>query len=431
MKKWTILLSCVFALFITSMANAKQVELDKVVVIVNKGVILQSDVDTAMKMLKLNAKESDQKLPSDSVLKKQVIDKLILDKIQQQEAKRLGIHVDDKQLDTAIDDIAKSQKLTQKQLMSSVEEAGISYSTFRTEIRHEIAEREARNALVRQRINILPEEVNNLAKILANQTNATVEYKIAHIQLNFDESDKVKVEQQAKQLVKKLKSGANFSTMAYSFSKGPKALNGGQWGWMRKEEMPTVFADQIKMSKKGSIIGPFLAGSSYHILKIEDVKGLKTVAVTEVDARHILIKPSIILSDEGAKKELNGFIKEIKDGKATFSQLAKQYSQDPGSAAQGGDLGYQTPDSFVPEFKHQVETLPVGQISKPFKTVNGWHIVEVMGRKKVDRTDAAMKNRAYRILFNRKFNEEAGAWLQEIRAGAYVDILKDNSSNDS
>ena len=153
--------------------------------------------------------------------------------------------------------------------------------------------------------------------------------------------------------------------------------------------------------------------------------------MTEVDARHILIKPSIILSDEGAKKELNGFIKEIKDGKATFSQLAKQYSQDPGSAAQGGDLGYQTPDSFVPEFKHQVETLPVGQISKPFKTVNGWHIVEVMGRKKVDRTDAAMKNRAYRILFNRKFNEEAGAWLQEIRAGAYVDILKDNSSNDS
>ncbi|MCL9780560.1 peptidylprolyl isomerase SurA [Vibrio sp. S4M6] len=431
MKKWTIILSCLLAPFTMSVANAQPVELNKVVVIVNKGVILQSDVDTAMKMLKLNAKESDQTLPSDKLLKKQVIDKLILDKIQQQEAKRLGIQINDKQLDAAMEDIAKSKKLTLKQLITTVQNAGISYPTFRNEIRHEIAEREARNALVRQRINILPAEVNNLAKILANQTNANVEYKFAHIQLNFTEQDKQQVESQAEELVKKLKSGANFSTMAYSYSKGPKALSGGQWGWMSKEEMPTVFADQIKMQKKGSIIGPFLVGSSYHILKIEDVKGLKTIAVTEVDARHILIKPSIILSDAGAQKELNGFIKEIKQGKATFAELAKQYSQDPGSAAQGGNLGYQTPDSFVPEFKHQVETLPVGKISKPFKTVNGWHIVEVLGRKKVDRTDAAMKNRAYQILFNRKFNEEAGAWLQEMRAGAYVDILKGNNSDDS
>lgn len=181
--------------------------------------------------------------------------------------------------------------------------------------------------------------------------------------------------------------------MAYAYSKGPKALQGGDWGWMRKEEMPTIFADQIKMQNKGSIIGPFRSGVGFHILKIDDVKGLETVAVTEVNARHILIKPTIILSDEGAQKQLNEFVQRIKNGEVTFAELAQQYSQDPGSAAQKGELGYQTPDLYVPEFKHQIETLPVGQISEPFKTVHGWHIVEVLDRREVDRTDSALKTR--------------------------------------
>ncbi|HBC3379198.1 TPA: peptidylprolyl isomerase, partial [Vibrio cholerae] len=176
---------------------------------------------------------------------------------------------------------------------------------------------------------------------------------------------------------------------------------------------------------KGSIIGPFRSGVGFHILKIDDVKGLETVAVTEVNARHILIKPTIILSDEGAQKQLNEFVQRIKNGEVTFAELAQQYSQDPGSAAQKGELGYQTPDLYVPEFKHQIETLPVGQISEPFKTVHGWHIVEVLDRREVDRTDSALKNKAYRILFNRKFNEEASAWLQELRASAFVEVLKD------
>jgi peptidyl-prolyl cis-trans isomerase SurA len=227
----------------------------------------------------------------------------------------------------------------------------------------------------------------------------------------------------ADNIVKKLNNGADFTTLALTYSKGPKALKGGNWGWMRKEEMPTIFADHIALENKGSIIGPFRSGIGYHILKIDDVKGLDSVSVTEVNARHILIKPSIILSDDGARKELNGFIREIKSGKAKFGDLAEQYSQDPGSASRKGELGYQTPDLYVPEFKNKIETLPVGQISQPFKTVHGWHIVEVLGRRQVDRTDAAMKNKAYRIIFNRKFNEESSAWIQELRASAYIEDL--------
>ena len=198
---------------------------------------------------------------------------------------------------------------------------------------------------------------------------------------------------------------------------------------MRKEEMPTIFADQIKMQNKGSIIGPFRSGVGFHILKIEDVKGLETVAVTEVNARHILIKPTVILSDDGAKEQLEEITRRVNAGEASFDDLAQQYSQDPGSAVQGGELGYQTPDLYVPEFKHQVETLPEGKISAPFKTVHGWHIVEVLDRREVDRTDSALKNKAYQILFNRKFNEEAGAWLQEIRASAFVEMVEDDQDD--
>ncbi|AEH34259.1 peptidylprolyl isomerase SurA [Vibrio anguillarum] len=430
MKLWKHTLIGLMATLSLNTAYATPVELDRVAVIVNSGVILQSDIDGALKTLTINAKKNGQTLPEDTVLREQVVEKLIIDTIQQQEAQRIGVRIDDNRLSDAIADIAKNNNQTLEQLNASVTTEGLTYAEFREQVRKEIAASEARNALVRRRINILPDEVDNLANILAQETNATVQYKISHIQLRVDDTqDKAAVEQQAKTLVEKLNQGADFSTMAYTYSKGPKALQGGDWGWMRKEEMPTIFADQIKMQNKGSIIGPFRSGVGFHILKIDDVKGLETVAVTEVNARHILIKPTVILSDDGVQKELHDFIRRIKAGEATFGELAQQYSQDPGSAAQNGELGYQTPDLYVPEFQHQIETLSVGQISEPFKTVHGWHIVEVLDRREVDRTDSALKNKAYRILFNRKFNEEASAWLQEMRASAFVEIIQDNQDD--
>lgn len=430
MTLWKRTLIAIAAACTLSTSYAAPVELDSVKVIVNEGVILQSDIDASMKTLRANAKKSGQTLPSQDVLNEQVLEKLIIDTIQTQEAERIGVRIDDAQLDQAIVGIAENNNQTVEQLTASVAEEGLSYNAFREQVRKEIAASEARNALVRRRINILPAEVDNLTNILAQETNATVQYKIGHIQLRFnDEKTKEELEVQAKELVEALNSGKDFSTMAYTYSKGPKALQGGDWGWMRKEEMPTIFADQIKMQNKGSIIGPFRSGVGFHILKIEDVKGLETVAVTEVNARHILIKPTVILSDDGAKKQLEEITRRVNAGEASFGDLAQQYSQDPGSAVQDGELGYQTPDLYVPEFKHQVETLPEGKISAPFKTVHGWHIVEVLDRREVDRTDSALKNKAYQILFNRKFNEEAGAWLQEIRASAFVEIVEEDQDD--
>ncbi|WP_135384566.1 peptidylprolyl isomerase SurA [Vibrio tasmaniensis] len=430
MTLWKRTLIAIAATCTISISYAAPVELDSVKVIVNEGVILQSDIDTSMKTLRANAKKSGQTLPSQDVLNEQVLEKLIIDTIQTQEAERIGVRIDDARLDQAIEGIAKDNNQTVQQLTASVAEEGLSYNAFREQVRKEIAASEARNALVRRRINILPAEVDNLADILAQETNATVQYKIGHIQLRFnDDQTKEELEAQATGLVEELNNGKDFSTMAYTYSKGPKALQGGDWGWMRKEEMPTIFADQIKMQNKGSVIGPFRSGVGFHILKIEDVKGLETVAVTEVNARHILIKPTVILSDDGAKEQLEEITRRVNAGEASFGDLAQQYSQDPGSAVQDGELGYQTPDLYVPEFKHQVETLPEGKISAPFKTVHGWHIVEVLDRREVDRTDSALKNKAYQILFNRKFNEEVGAWLQEVRASAFVEVVEDDQDD--
>ncbi|CAM2809161.1 peptidylprolyl isomerase SurA [Vibrio rarus] len=424
MNKFKRLIASMILILVPAMTLAAPVELDRVVVIVNDGAILQSDIDNAMKTLKFNAHEHQQALPEADVLREQVIDKLIMDKLQSQEAERIGVRIDDNRLDQAIKGIAEKNNQTTAQLEASVRSQGLTYSEFREEIRKEVSISEARNALVRRRINILPAEVETMGAMLAKETNKNVNYHVGHIQLRFnDEQSKDDVEKAANALVERLKNGEKFSDLAIAYSKGPKALEGGDWGWMHKEEMPTIFADQITVQGKGAIIGPFRSGVGFHILKIKDVQGLETVAVTEVNARHILIKTSVILSDDGAKRELNDFIRKIKSGEATFGELARQYSADTGSASRDGELGYQTPDLYVPEFKHQVETLPIGQISEPFETVHGWHIVEVLDRRQVDKTDSAMNNKAYRILFNRKFNEEASAWMQELRASAFIERL--------
>ncbi|WP_064606005.1 peptidylprolyl isomerase SurA [Photobacterium sp. J15] len=431
MKKWKSSLLGLTLLSLTAGSFAAPQELDKVVTIVNDSVILQSDVDAMLKTVQMNAASQNQPLPSNDILTEQVMEKLIIETLQLQQAEQFGIRIDDTRLDQAISQLAKERQMTVPQLQQMLSDNGLSYAMFREQMRRDMTASEARTIQVRRRINILPQEVETLAEQLNKQTQQGVKYSVSHIQLRIGEDatavQRDEVLNQAQELVKELRGGADFANLAYSYSKGPKALQGGEWGWMRKEEMPTIFADQIKSNGKGAIIGPFRSGVGYHILKVNDVQGLETISVTEVKARHILLKTSVILSDEGAQRQLEQTRQAILKGDQNFADAAQVLSADPGSAANGGELGWQTPDIYVPEFKDKVETLPIGTISEPFKTVHGWHIVEVLKRRDVDRTDAAVKNRAYRILFSRKFNEEAQAWLQELRAGAYIEQPEDDN----
>ncbi|KXI21522.1 peptidylprolyl isomerase SurA [Photobacterium sanguinicancri] len=435
MKKWKSSLLGLMIWGAAASSFAAPTEMDKVVTIVNDSVILQSDIDAMLKTVRLNAADQNQALPATDVLTEQVKEKLIIEALQIQQAEQFGIRIDDNKLDQSIQQMLKQQQMTLPQLQKKLAENGISYAMFREQMRRDITASEARTIQVRRRINILPQEVDTLAEQLNAQNLQGVQYNVSHIQIRVeDDADKAErddAEQQAKTLVKELNNGADFANLAYSYSKGPKALQGGEWGWMRQEEMPTIFADEIKSHGKGAIIGPFRSGIGYHIIKINDVKGLETVSVTEVKARHILIKTSVILSDEAAKHQLEQARNAIIAGDQSFAAAAEALSADPGSAANGGELGWHTPDIYVPEFKDKVETISEGVISEPFKTVHGWHIVEVMDRRNVDRTDAAVKNRAYQILFSRKFNEEAQAWLQELRAGAYIEQLNNNNNGDN
>ncbi len=430
MNNWKHCLTGLVMASMTLTVHAAPQELDRIVTIVNDGVILQSDIDTMLDNVVRTAASNGQSLPTHDVLKEQIMEQQILETLQLQEAARYGIRIDDTMLDQAVRDIAAENNQSVAELRQSVEAEGTSYTNFREQVRREITAAEARNALVRRRINILPQEVESLAERISEETLSNVQYNFSDIQLRFPDGatkeQRDDVLTQAEQLVSRLNSGADFAELAITYSKGARALQGGSWGWQRKEEMPTVFADQIDGQGKGSIIGPFRSGVGYHILKIDDVEGLETVSVVEVNARHVLVKTSVILSNDGAERQLANARQAIINGDKDFATVAAEMSADPGSAANNGELGWQTPDLYVPEFKDMVENLPVGLISEPFQTVHGWHIVEVIERRNVDRTDAAFKNRAYRILFNRKFNEEAQAWMQEIMAGAYIEHLEAN-----
>ncbi|EII7708040.1 peptidylprolyl isomerase SurA, partial [Escherichia coli] len=201
-------------------------------------------------------------------------------------------------------------------------------------------------------------------------------------------------------------------------------LNGGQMGWGRIQELPGIFAQALSTAKKGDIVGPIRSGVGFHILKVNDLRGeSKNISVTEVHARHILLKPSPIMTDEQARVKLEQIAADIKSGKTTFAAAAKEFSQDPGSANQGGDLGWATPDIFDPAFRDALTRLNKGQMSAPVHSSFGWHLIELLDTRNVDKTDAAQKDRAYRMLMNRKFSEEAASWMQEQRASAYVKIL--------
>ncbi len=429
MKNWKSYVVGALVWGVAGTCYAAPQELDKVVTIVNNGAILQSDVTTMLKTIELNAMQQNQPLPPVSVLKKQVLDQLILAQLQVEQAQRLGIKVSDQQLQQSLAQIAQEHNMTLPQMQSYFTENGVDYATFRNQVKRQIEASEARTVEVRRRITVLPQEVNALAKQIQSHTQQATSYNISHIQImvepqnNPTDADWAKAKAKADAIMAQLKQGANFAKLAYADSQGPKALQGGEWGWMGKNEMPTMFANQITSQKSGDLIGPFRSAIGYHILRINAEKGVNMVSEQEVDVRHILIKPSIILSNAAVQAELEKIRANILSGKVTFAQEAKKYSQDPVSAVNGGDLGWQNPNMYVPRFRAEVEKMPIDKISQPFESQYGWHIVEVLGRRSVDRTQAALKDRAYQILFTRKFNDEAQIWLQELRGSAFIENM--------
>ena len=432
MKFLRILICCIC--LSASVNVAAQTLLDKVSVIVDKGVILESEIRELVKTVKDNANKNNQALPSDRALRTQAIERLILDNLQMQVADRMGIRVSDPQLEQTIANIAQNQNNSVDQLRESIRKAGLDYENYRESVRKELITGEVRRANVRRRIYITPQEISTLVSLIEEQGNEQAEYRLGHILIGFPpeptDDDITAARNRADKVLNLLNSGSDFAKIAIASSSGPKALDGGDMGWLNINSMPTLFAEVIQGKETDNLIGPIRSGAGFHILKIMETRGVEVAKLEEINARHILIKPSIILSEQKAQSMLLEFKAQILEGTAEFADLAKKHSEDPSSAIKGGDLGWADPNMYVPAFKDALMQLAKDEISEPVRSVHGWHLMQLLDRRVDDITDRKKQDKAYQLIYNRKFAEETDAWIREMREEAFIEVLDEEGSSD-
>ncbi len=425
-----ILLASSLIITAISPTQAKEKLLDRVAVIVNEGVVLESEIVDLLANIKRQAKKNNQALPSDKALRIQVTDKLINDSLLSQIGRRMGIQVSDAQLDQTLTNMAKEDKLTLAQFRQQVISDGASYEKYRENVRVELISGEVTRNNVRRRIFVSPQEIENLLKVMKEQTTNNVEYHLGHILIEFpadaSQEDLASAKTRANRVVELLNDGSDFARIAITSSGDANALKGGDLGWKNINEMPTLFSELINDKPKDTIVGPIRTGLGYSIVKILDIRGKKVVEIEEVKSRHILIKPSIILSDEKAQNLLEGFLKQIEAGEATFEELAKKHSDGP-TSVRGGDLGWADPKSYDPAFTNALASMKKGEYHKPFRSSFGWHIILLEDRRLVDATSLMNSNRAHQILFNRKYGMESTRWLKETRDEAYIEIFEQDT----
>lgn len=409
-------------------ASARQVSLDKVAVIVDQGVVLESEIKELISTVKRNAITNNQTLPSDQALRTQSIERLIVSNLQMQMANRMGIQISDPQLDQTINNMAQQNGMTIEQLREQIAKDGISYEVYREDVRKELITGEVTRANVRRRIYVTPQEINNLVKLLDEQGAQQAEFNLGHILIGFPsqatDEDINAAKDRAEKVLELLGNGSDFTKIAIASSSGAKALEGGDMGWLNINAMPTLFAEAVQGKDKDELIGPIRSGAGFHILKIKDFRGVEIVKIEETNARHILIKPSVILSEDKAKEMLVEFKEKIIAGELEFADLAKEHSEDPGSALRGGELGWNDPNIYVPAFKNALAVLEKDEIGEPFRSQHGWHLVQLIDRRVDDATEKRKADKAHQLLFNRKFAEETDAWLREMRDTAYIEVIE-------
>ncbi|HLV48771.1 MAG TPA: peptidylprolyl isomerase SurA [Aliidiomarina sp.] len=408
-------------------SNAAAQELDRIAIVVNTGVVLDSEVQALITQVRKNLEKEGRTPPSDAALRIQVTERLITEALQLQMADRMGFVISDAELDQAIRGIAAENNTTTENLRNQIERSGQAWSSYREDIRKQIITTEVQRISIQRRIYMSPQEVDMLVQLIQEQGGSQTEYQMGHILARaLDADGNLDVEtsrKQAESIVKQLNEGDDFKDLSISASSASNALEGGDMGWLTLNSMPTLFTAAVeKDATKGAIIGPLRSGIGFHILRIHDVRGLEHAEIEEVRARHILIRPSVILSEARVQQQLEEIRQQLIDGTASFADLASEYSADVGSARNGGDLGFAVSSMYVPEFKRQIDTLEIGVISEPFRTEHGWHITEVLERRVQDVTDQRLQERARQLLFSRKYQEELDIWLQEIRDSAYIEF---------
>ncbi len=400
--------------------------LDGIAAVVNEGVVLKSQFYEQMALIQERARQQSLPLPPTAVLKEQVLERLILSEIQLQRADRIGLRISDAMLNDSIRRIAEQNGRRFEDMPALLAADGIDYAEFRRTLRDEITIDQLRRIEVGQKINVTEREIEQCIADLEGNVVVNSEYALSHIRLSFSESasaDEVReVEELANSIYQQLEEGADFRELAIRYSAGDTALEGGSLGWMKGDQVPTLFIDVLQNMEAGDVSRPLRAANSFHLVKVDDMRSaVQRSQVDQVRARHILITPNEIIDDETAKQRLDDALAKIRAGEQDFAEQAKLLSDDPGSANLGGDLGWAGPGTFVPEFEAVIDAAEIGAISEPFRSPFGWHIVEVLERRVYDNTEDLKKRNCDLRIRNSKMDEETQLWMQRMRDEAFVD----------
>lgn len=400
------------------------VVLDRIVAVVNDEVITRNDLNERTRLAILQLKQQDTPTPLREALEKQILDRMISDRVQLQLAKETGLRVDDSDLDRAINRITQENKLTLQQLRATLEKDGVSFTRFREDIRNEIIMARLREREVDNKIMISEGEVDNFINTQQAQERRGDEYNLSHILVTVPENaspEQIQVRRaRGEQALAQLKSGADFRQIAATFSDAPDALQGGVMGWREAARLPTLFVEALRTVQVGGVSPVLRSANGFHILKLNDKRsGAAPMIVRQTRARHILIKTNELVSEPEARRRLES-LKERLDNKADFAELARLHSED-GSAAKGGDLGWLSPGSTVPEFERALDALNPGDISGPVQTQFGWHLIQVLERRSEDMSREHQRLAARMALRSRKSDESYQEYVRQLRDKAYVD----------
>ncbi|MEP6942116.1 MAG: peptidylprolyl isomerase [Betaproteobacteria bacterium] len=414
---------------VTRGAPSRTVSVDRVVAIVNDEAITQHDVDDAKRVVLAQMKQQNVQPPASEVLEKQVLERLITERSLLQFAKETGLRVDDSQIERTMQRIAQENKLTPDEFRKALAQENVAYAKYREDIRNELVVQRLREREVESRLTVSDAEVEHYLATLKVQNTGDSEYQLSHILVLVPEqasADQIESRRRrAEEALRAIRTGNDFGQVAAGFSDANDALRGGSLGWRAGARLPTVFAEQVRKMKPGEVSPVLRSASGFHIVKLIDKRGKnESTVVDQTHARHILIRVNELTSESDAKIKIDR-LKDRLDSGAKFEELAKLNSED-GSAAKGGDLGWLNPGDTVGEFQEAMNKLDLKQLSAPVRSPFGWHIIEVLERRKQDVTAERERAEAQLAIRQRKAEEAFQAWVREIRDRAYVEIRLDD-----
>lgn len=402
--------------------------LDAIVAVVNDDVIVQSELDTQIDLLIPELQARGAPIPDPDTLEEQVLEQLILERLQIQRAQTIGIEVDEATLSEALTSIAARNGMDLMQLRAALEANGVSFDDFREDTRRQIITSRLQQEEIVKGINVSDQEVERFVETERDSLIRRNEVRLNHILIALPEDpSQTQVEQardKARGLVKRLRQGEDFARLARANSDGGRAQEGGDLGWFPLGEVPSLAARPAQTLGRGELTDPIRSPSGFHIIQVSDIKGDTPKPVTQTKARHILIRTSEVVSDQDAKRRLEQLRMRIVGGD-DFATLARSHSDDTGSALNGGDLGWVNPGDTVPAFEREMDDLAPGEISQPFESPFGWHILQVNERREQDTADELLRLRAKDALRMRKAEEAKEQWLQRLRDEAYLEVRLD------